>query len=233
MSDSYERSYYEIALTNSQVLSALAVLLLCLLGAFVGGMWVARGSSPVASTEVVASPATEAEAEEAGEFEFFGESAAGSEEPPRRADRPRQTVTPVQVAEAEPQASSEPVQTLQAPAPSRSAPERRTAAPTPSAPPPQTAAADDSADTASNDDQQLASLYVIQVLSSNDQGQAAKTMARLQESGYRAFISPTEVEGRRMYRVRVGPYADRAQAASAEEKIKRQFRLDTWITSST
>lgn len=227
MSDSYERSYYEIALTNSQVLSALAVLLLCLLGAFVGGMWVARGSTPVASAEATADSAIEADVPEAGEFEFFGDSAEPSSEASRRSERPRQTVTPVQVAEAEPQTRSEPAQALRAPAPSQPAPERRA---TPPSPQPE-AATDEDAEA--GDDQQLASLYVIQVLSSNDQGQAAKTMARLQESGYRAFISPTEVEGRRMYRVRVGPYADRAQAASAEEKIKRQFRLDTWITSST
>ena len=232
MSDSYERSYYEIALTNSQVLSALAVLLLCLLGAFVGGMWVARGTAVAAPAgEVSEEPAAEAEseAEAAGEIDFFGQSPRESTDRSQQAERPRQTVTPVQVAADEPPAQrSEPVQTLRQPAP-RPAPERRAAPTRPSPEPAQPATA---AAASAGEDQQLASLFVIQVLSSNDQGQAAKTMARLQESGYRAFISPTEVEGRRMYRVRVGPYADREQAESAEEKIKRQFRLDTWITSS-
>lgn len=226
MSDSYERSYYEIALTNSQVLSALAVLLLCLLGAFVGGMWVARGTTSGAPAEVAAEPAAGADAQEAGEFEFFGQAAKDEGDPPP--DRQRQTVTPVQVA-AEPPPDR--VQSVRQPTPSRRAPERT--APTRAETQPEQEATTAAVDEGPGNDQQLTSLFVIQVLSSSDQDQAAKTMARLQESGYRAFISPTEVEGRRMYRVRVGPYADRDQAATAEEKIKRQFRLDTWITSST
>lgn len=227
MSDSYERSYYEIALTNSQVLSALAVLLLCLLGAFVGGMWVARGNptAPAVEAEPAAGGSTEeASAGQAAELDFFGETAEAPVERPRQA--PRQTVTPVQVAESREREPS--------PSASRPQPERRETAarPEPEAAQAEVGTADDNANSGEGEDRQLGSLFVIQVLSSGDQSQAAKTMARLQESGYRAFISPTEVEGRRMYRVRVGPYADREQATSAEEKIKRQFRLDTWITSS-
>ena len=42
MSDSHDQSYYEIALTNRQVMSIFVVLLICILLSFLGGVWLGR-----------------------------------------------------------------------------------------------------------------------------------------------------------------------------------------------
>ncbi|MGB5401730.1 MAG: hypothetical protein WBO71_16065, partial [Thermoanaerobaculia bacterium] len=43
MSQQNEPSYYEIALTNRQVLMVFVVLLVCVVVAFISGVWVGRG----------------------------------------------------------------------------------------------------------------------------------------------------------------------------------------------
>ncbi|MFW6175966.1 MAG: hypothetical protein ACOC7L_04000, partial [Acidobacteriota bacterium] len=57
MSEHYEPSYYEIALTGRQVLAAFVILLVCLVAAFFSGVWVGRGGEGGGegdATEVVA-----------------------------------------------------------------------------------------------------------------------------------------------------------------------------------
>ncbi len=246
MNDSYERSYYEIALTNNQVLSALAVLLLCLLGSFVAGMWVAReaGSPEDLGTLVAVTTEPESTDESAGsEFQFFrragsdGDSAsaaqegAGSTQAPTIANQAKEpavepiarTVTPVEIATAgEPEAEApQPFRQAVTPAlverePSALVETERKTTPEPS--------------QQATDPFPVGQELVIQVLSSSDQEQAGKTADQLRGSGYRAFLSSALVEGRTMYRVRVGPYSDQTQAEDAAQKIKRQFRLNTWIT---
>ena len=34
-----------------------------------------------------------------------------------------------------------------------------------------------------------------------------------------------------MYRVRIGPFADRAQAEETAGKVRQRFKLDTWVTA--
>jgi DedD protein len=77
-----------------------------------------------------------------------------------------------------------------------------------------------------------AGAVVIQVLSSSEETQASALVERLRSDGYRAFLSPVEVDGKTMYRVRVGPYQDRAAAEVDADKIKRAHRLDTWFPRS-
>jgi cell division septation protein DedD len=45
VAESHEPSYYEIALTNRQVVVAFVILLTCLLGAFFSGVWIGREST--------------------------------------------------------------------------------------------------------------------------------------------------------------------------------------------
>ena len=45
MAESHEPSYYEIALTNRQVVVAFVILLVCLLSAFFSGVWIGRESN--------------------------------------------------------------------------------------------------------------------------------------------------------------------------------------------
>jgi len=33
-----------------------------------------------------------------------------------------------------------------------------------------------------------------------------------------------------MYRVRIGPYVDPKEAESVAERVRKSYRLDTWVT---
>lgn len=73
---------------------------------------------------------------------------------------------------------------------------------------------------------------MIQVFSSSDETQANALIARLRADGYRAFLSPVEVDGRTMFRVRVGPYESRSVADVDAAELKRRHRVDTWFPRS-
>lgn len=248
MSESYDRSYYEIALTNGQVLVALGILLGCVVGAFLSGLWVAKRAlenRPIAvETEAAADGA------DAGTVEFFGgpdgsgaaddpaplgalpvpaepsadssrSAEAGSPGASEERTRPREPVitTPVRsrLAEAA-RADTTPPAAETAGSVRRPADEARTASQTPAA-----SAAGAEVPAGSK---------VIQVFSSADSTQAGQLVERLRAAGYRAFVSPVEVGGRTMHRVRVGPFAEESEAEKEADEIKRAFKLDTWITGT-
>lgn len=72
--------------------------------------------------------------------------------------------------------------------------------------------------------------HVIQVFSSTDQEQAKHLIQTLNSGGYPAFLSPVDVRGQTMYRVRIGPYVDLKEAESVAERVRKSYRLDTWVT---
>jgi DedD protein len=241
----YERSYYEIALTNGQVLTVFGALLALVFGAFVSGMWVARRAVVDAPERLAAVVDTQEDpAGETAESVRFFDKASTVEPVPE---------TPAQ-ADAKPAAADTSVQT---PAPAQSGRQGRDSV-EPNAPPPDTPSAQEgrrAAERAAAEKQQqeaaeearrkaqaqrapevdvpqVSDLPVIQVLSSNDEGQAQQLVRRLKGGGHRAFISPVQVDGRTMYRVRVGPFAERTEAEQAATTLKREFKLDTWITTN-
>jgi len=71
---------------------------------------------------------------------------------------------------------------------------------------------------------------VVQVFSSRDREQAQRMVDRLTDGGQPAYLSPVEVDSTTMFRVRIGPFRDRAQAQRVADQVKRTYRLDTWIT---
>jgi cell division septation protein DedD len=71
---------------------------------------------------------------------------------------------------------------------------------------------------------------VIQVFSSADKDQADKVRDTLVGAGFQAFLSPLTKAGQTMYRVRIGPFANRAGAEAVAEKVRKGQKLDTWIT---
>jgi cell division septation protein DedD len=76
-----------------------------------------------------------------------------------------------------------------------------------------------------------ASELVIQVFSTADKEQADKVRDGLVEAGFTAFLSPiAKAGGQTMYRVRIGPFASRAAAEAVAEKVRKEQKLDTWIT---
>jgi len=75
VAESHEPSYYEIALTNRQVVVAFVILLTCLLGAFFSGVWIGRESTARNAQEQLVRNTPPSEASQEGknleELEFF------------------------------------------------------------------------------------------------------------------------------------------------------------------
>ena len=214
MSHSHEPSYYEIALTNRQVLVVFVVLLICVVAAFFSGVWVGqRDDSPAAARlaqEDLAEPGSEIEEGAAvGELRFFTDGQTPSEDEPslaQLADEPQPETTLLEdlggaAAEIEEGASSPvPVQVT----------EQENAGSPAEAP--------------------AAGGYVIQVFSSADEVQARNLLRQLTDGGYPAFLSPVEVGSQTMGRVRIGPFSQLANAETVADRIQREFKLDTWVT---
>jgi DedD protein len=212
LSDSHEPSYYEIALTNRQVVVAFVILLVCLMGTFFSGVWVGRGEAAASPPE----PQRQAVADDEGAAEpldFFG----GGEEDEPPAAEPRTPARQPDRGSADDAAGGEGA-ALPAGAPTAAPSDPPAAAPSQPAKQPEPPR------------RQPADGPVVQVFSSNDRVQAERTLERLQDAGQPAFLSPVEVDGQTMYRVRIGPFSDRAAAEKVADEVRRVYRLDTWIT---
>jgi len=72
--------------------------------------------------------------------------------------------------------------------------------------------------------------YVIQVFSSPDQAQAERIRGQLTGGGQKAYLSPINRGGRTMYRVRIGPFKSRGDAQTVADKVRKGYKLDTWVT---
>lgn len=225
MSQSHEPSYYEIALTNRQVLVVFVVLLICVVASFFSGVWIGRrasGAAPEGQVAELTPPGAGGETGEAGEPElrklrFFTDDRGedvGLDEPD--ADEPP-------LAEIIEEPSSE--TTLLQDVSGRGAGDAGDATPEP-VPSPPAASAPPAITTTS----EPTSGHVVQVFSSTDRAQAQRLVERLGGGGFPAFISPFEDRGQTKYRVRVGPYRERSRADEAAERLRREFRLDTWVT---
>jgi cell division septation protein DedD len=230
VSDPYEPSYYEIALTGRQVLGAFVILLVCMVAAFFSGVWVGRGggyAEPPRVAEDAGAPDETGEAPPLKELSFF------EEEP---MDRPRELG---EVAR-EPRADTTLREDVEG--------SGRPATPPPpaaaSAPAPETARDRESPDAAEparpgrrardRDPTPSGSLatgdVVIQVFSSSEEAKAREVLGRLEKNGFRAFLSPVADAGRTLYRVRVGPFEHRSEAEEVAERLRRALNLETWIT---
>ena len=223
MSQSHEPSYYEIALTNRQVLIVFVVLLICVVVAFFSGVWVGQRDAPAAVTEVAQGDITDTEAttEEGaaiGELHFFADEGSPTEE-----GSPAERDPSLAEIAAEPQSETTLLEDLggdeSEPAPREPVAERPAPEPAPRAASPAPAETTPSA-----------SGYVIQVFSSPDEVQARRLLKQLGDAGYPAFLSPVEVGNQTMMRVRIGPYTELTGAESVAERIRREFKLDTWVT---
>lgn len=251
MANSHEPSYYEIALTNRQVVVAFVILLVCVVAAFFSGVYIGREGTLRDRDQLVraAPPAqkpVDQEGRELEEFEFFnGEGsrqAAGGR-------LPEETV-----AEAEPEPSPEDSTLLEdfggqdvaaarepvpaeeegfveeepapEPEPTPARPRREREEPRQAAAParPEPAPAAPAAPAAAK------GKVVIQVFSSAEQDQAERIQKQLASGGQTAYLSPVKVGGTTMYRVRIGPFASRADANKVAERVRKDHKLDTWIT---
>jgi DedD protein len=270
----HEPSYYEIALTNRQVVVAFVILLTCVLAAFLSGVWIGRESTVRSQEQLVRNSPPQQQASKEGrsldELEFFdankkkGEEQTAKQEavaaPPadstlfddlnRRKKNDEPAPTPRRET-APPVPEPVPAQvTPPAPAPTRAEPvdadgltkaERRkqrrerqkaaeaaAAAAQTSAPAPVKAAGKVAAKTA--EPAVPKGSYVIQVFSSADKTQADSIRSKLSGGGQKAYLSPINRGGRTMYRVRIGPFKSRGDAQTVADKVRKGYKLDTWVT---
>lgn len=277
MSQSNEPSYYEIALTNREVLVAFVAILSCVLGAFLGGVWLGRRGADriLAEQGVVTSTQQVAQAEEEKakleEFRFFGDeddealnkpdlSALKDEPAEKSQDKTKNKKEPTTLAEdakkggwhsLTPEEKRERQRRRQQQAKKKEEEARKASPPPPSPPPPRATtppppeasppppppprvtpppprATPPPAEVAAPDEG-----FIIQVFSSHNQTQARKVLAQMQGAGHRAFLAPTEKDGGTMYRVRIGPFDERADAEKTAAGVKSKFKLDTWVTAAS
>jgi DedD protein len=280
VSNSHEPSYYEIALTNRQVIVAFVLLLLCLIAAFFSGVWIGRESGARLAAEQMVRNAPPPEEKKEGqnleELQFFDQTkkGKGAKAAETRAPEPAPAqsqaavpapaaapstaqVTPPQAAagtdptlgndlgedtEAAPRNPARnptPTPTL-APKHQKPAPTPASAAPKTSAPAPEKVAAKPGKEAAARAPKKVADAaaepahaagqVVIQVFSSAEKDQAVRIRDRLVGGGQKAYLSPVEVAGRTMYRVRIGPFDSRDQAQKVAEQVRKGYKLDTWVT---
>ena len=221
MTEHDDPSYYEIALTNRQVLVAFVILLVCMLAAFFAGLWAGRGGIPISSpdpAEVLAEQPPPPTDDGLEEFTFFSEPEEEAEEPAdldELASQPNPDTTLVEDlgGKLPPPAESKPRIVPEDPPEQANPAIPRTTARKPP-PPPATGE------------------LIVQVFSSADQKQARKVLKQMLDSGYSAFMSPVEVGELTMYRVRLGPFAERAKAEETAGSVRRRFQLETWITEN-
>jgi cell division septation protein DedD len=271
-SESQEPSYYEVALTNRQVLIAFVVLLTSIVAAFLSGVWIGRGEGE-AARHALPAPAVAASSSEAPleQLTFFNgkdpgtrataPAPAGAPAP----DGPRDATAPPPAGEGSGAAAPEEVsaeasateamrrnldatmaanRTVPAPAPaaaeSAAPPPAGTRTTTsPSVPPARPGKpASGPAATAGTPKETLAARapatgkIFVQVYSSTNGKRAREIVAELKKAGFAVAVAETPKAGGKSHRVRVGPYADRSKADSAAARLRREFRLETWVTDS-
>jgi cell division protein FtsN len=256
VANSHEPSYYEIALTNRQVVVAFVLLLVCLVTAFFSGVYIGREGTLRDQEQLVrvtppAQKPVDQEGQELEEFEFFG----GEGNRPTSGKLPEETV-----AEAEPEpepspqdttlledfggeelAESEPApgdeeefveeEPAPEPEPAPARPRRKREEPRQAATPaPQEEPARPRPGSEPAAPAAAKGKAVIQVFSSAEQDQAERIQKQLAGSGQPAYLSPVKVGGTTMYRVRIGPFDSRDEANKVAERVRKSHKLDTWIT---
>ncbi|MEQ1757856.1 MAG: SPOR domain-containing protein [Vicinamibacterales bacterium] len=68
--------------------------------------------------------------------------------------------------------------------------------------------------------------FVVQVAATPRRAEADAIRARLQKKGYPAFVTTAG----RVFRVRVGKYKDRAEAAGVSKRLETEERFKPWVT---
>ena len=65
--------------------------------------------------------------------------------------------------------------------------------------------------------------YNIQIQAAMDRNGANEMMRRLQNLGYTAHLTPTQLAGQTWYKVEVGPYATQAEAEAAQSQLRSRY----------
>jgi len=74
--------------------------------------------------------------------------------------------------------------------------------------------------------------YGVQLMATRDITQAKQLMQDFARDGYSAFVLATELRGRPIYKVRVGPYPYKSEAVAIKDKLKRRYSRNRYVKSS-
>jgi DedD protein len=66
-----------------------------------------------------------------------------------------------------------------------------------------------------------------------DEPHAKEVLEKLEAEGYEGFISPLEKADGTYYRVRIGPFAEKARAERAAQAIRKKFKVEIWVTAAS
>jgi len=103
-------------------------------------------------------------------------------------------------------------------------------APAPQREVPQAMAVEPAPSPSSDTDEPTASIglraWVVQVASFSDHDNAMEVVAKLRAAGFDTFLETAEVSGKTVFRVRVGPEADRIRAQALVPQIKAAVGLE-------
>ncbi|TXS95691.1 hypothetical protein FV139_07425 [Parahaliea maris] len=79
------------------------------------------------------------------------------------------------------------------------------------------------------DDQGIPVAWTLQVISVSRKEGADQTLQRLQAMGHKAYVKVAEVEGRKVFRVYVGPKFERARLDDIKADVDRQFGVKSMV----
>ena len=71
--------------------------------------------------------------------------------------------------------------------------------------------------------------WVVQLGSFSNQANAEELVARLRKQGYQVFVEKVAQGGQTIYRVRIGPQRQRADAEAIRDKLARDLQLKALV----
>ena len=234
-----KKAYYQVSFTGGQALAAVVVLIVALgvaffLGARAGFEKSSESETPAAKPAPAANPTSAAPATASTETAATAPAEPGTstEEAPVFEDREAGvSEAPKTSAAAPPASSAAPSRTeIAAGAPKTSGPSPSAGAPRSAARPPE--AAEAPAKTASETPHKAGAGggFYVQIVSTSSHGEANRWKEKLAAKKYRtAAVSSVDSPKGKLWRVRIGPYPDRAQANKAAAKITVEFRQKAWV----
>ncbi|WP_298608043.1 SPOR domain-containing protein [uncultured Thiothrix sp.] len=77
-----------------------------------------------------------------------------------------------------------------------------------------------------------ASGYVIQVLATSDKAKADGIKSTMSGEGYPVFVASAKVDGKTVYRVRVGTYPGKGDAAAVQARMKARYAQNQYVQNS-
>lgn len=74
-------------------------------------------------------------------------------------------------------------------------------------------------------------VYYIQLTATPDGAAARKMKQQFEKKGYNVYLMDVTQQGKKLYKVRIGVFSTRKQAAAVAEKIRKEDKIKPWIVA--